>query len=426
MPQGIKYYSFYEKSGYADSANAYLTALSALGIPVSWHPLLAGKSGHYEPLLSAPADLIDQPALQSLFHADVPYDVVILHVIPEYYERCLVHETGKFIVAYSTWETDTLPASWLPLLALADLILVPCQWNRAVYERGGCRVPIRVVPHIFNPPRSTPIPLNLHGVRPTDFVFYSIGVWTSRKNNERLIEAFLRAFTARDPVVLVLKTTREDERLRRRGKLQSVLSRWFRTSRRAVRRLRRNHAAPARVILLDAPVSSAHIEALHQRGDAYVSLAHAEGWGLGAFDAAGRDKPVMMTGYGGPLDFLPRHLAHLIDYDLVPVDVGPMENRLTYRQDHRWAQPRLDHAVQTFKQIYVQRLTQAATGRALGSFVRTHFTSNENRPRTPRHHRQHPVPTFFPILLLATTTRLFHGRDNASRQAPDQPNAPLH
>ena len=377
MIPGIKYYSFYEKSGYADAAHAYLNALSALGIPVSWHPLQIGESGNYEPLSVAPADLADHPTLQPLFRADIAYDVVLLHVIPEYYERCLARETGKFIVAYSTWETDTQPASWLPLLALAHLILVPCQWNRDVYEKAGCTVPIRVVPHGFNPPRPTTAPLNLPGVRPSDFVFYSIAVWTSRKNNELLVEAFLRAFTADDPVILVLKTTRHNERLRRRGKLQSRLSRWFRTSRQAVRLLRRQHASPARVTLLDKPVSAAHIEALHQRGDAYVSLAHAEGWGLGAFDAAGRDKPVMMTGYGGPRDFLPADLAHLVDYDLVPVSVGPTENSCTYRHDHLWAQPDLEHAVRTFKKIHAQRHACAATGRELGTFVRTHFASDK-------------------------------------------------
>jgi len=377
MPQGIKYYSFYEKSGYADAAHAYLTALAALGIPVSWHPLQIGKSGNYEPLTSAPADLSDQPGLTALFHADIAYDVVLLHVIPEYYKRCLVNETGKFIVAYSTWETDTLPASWLPLLALADLVLVPSQWNRTVYEKSGCRVRLRVVPHSFNPPRTTPAPLPLPGVRPTDFVFYTIGVWTSRKNNDRLVEAFLRAFDASDPVVLVLKTSPLNERLRRHGKLQSRLSRWFRTSRNAVRLLRLAHASPARVVVLDEFVSAAQIETLHQRGDAYVSLAHAEGWGLGAFDAAGRDKPVVMTGYGGALDFLPPHLAHLIDYDLVPVEVGHTENHFIYRRDHRWAQPDLNHAVSLLKKIYSQRRATASTGRELGARVRTDYSSDK-------------------------------------------------
>lgn len=44
---------------------------------------------------------------------------------------------------------------------------------------------------------------------------------------------------------------------------------------------------------------------LHLAGDAFISLTRGEGFGVGAFEAAAAGKPVIMTGWGGRLDFLP-------------------------------------------------------------------------------------------------------------------------
>jgi len=84
------------------------------------------------------------------------------------------------------------------------------------------------------------------------------------------------------------------------------------------------------------------VEGLHCRGDCYLSLTHGEGWGLGAFDAAAAGKPVIITAWGGVLDYLDPAHADLVDWELISVrDEDHSRNR---SQGEQWAQPRPQRA----------------------------------------------------------------------------------
>src|SRR5262249_49026247 len=125
----------------------------------------------------------------------VPDDApTVAHLVPEYYPlvRSVAH--GGALVAHTVWETDRLPRHWPALLNDTDLVIVPTEWNREVFEASGVRVPIRVVPHVVcDPvPGDAGAPLDL----PDDLVvFYVIGRWDQRKAMFHTVDAFLRAFT---------------------------------------------------------------------------------------------------------------------------------------------------------------------------------------------------------------------------------------
>ena len=105
-------------------------------------------------------------------------------MVPEYYPTFVDVEPGKKVVGYTVWETDKIPAHWSPLLNAVDHLMVPCDWNRQVFREGGIHGPIDVVPHIL-PEFSDEGPDDgeslIPGVSDDDFVFYSIGTWTTRK-----------------------------------------------------------------------------------------------------------------------------------------------------------------------------------------------------------------------------------------------------
>jgi glycosyltransferase involved in cell wall biosynthesis len=113
------------------------------------------------------------------------------------------------------------------------------------------------------------------------------------------------------------------------------------------------------------------MSALHERGDCYVSLCRSEGWGLGAFDAAARGKPVIMTGYGGQTEFLSEDSAYRVDYRLVPVRAGFFQH--SYTPDQNWAEPDLDHASRLFRHVFENREEARRRGCALGKHVRNSF-----------------------------------------------------
>jgi glycosyltransferase involved in cell wall biosynthesis len=364
MTIGIRYVSYPDHSGYGLTALAYIRGLCNAGVPVWWQPLmwLGNTHAFWRPELgiealavAAEADrdamLQDLPTL--LRHTGAkPYDTVIVQTVPEHWPG--MFEAGKRNVGYTTWETDALPPHWPPLLDRPDRILVPCTLNRRLFEAAGVAPPVRVVPHMRRhawnpaPPADVAALRQRLGVPDDHFVFYSIGVWDPRKAHADLVACFARAFCAEDRVSLVLKTSTRvhaltqdidrdgDIHQRVQAKLAAVAAETGRSS---------PHVA---VIAADG-VPGRTIDVLHAAGDCFVSLTHGEGWGVGAFDAATLGKPVLVTGYGGPEDFLGAGYPGLLDYTMVTVSGWRAD--ASFRPPQRWAQVDLAQAERMLRRM---------------------------------------------------------------------------
>ena len=101
-------------------------------------------------------------------------------------------------------------------------------------------------------------------------------------------------FMDTEPAVLMVKTTKQDF-------TRSILGRFHARTETAVKRLVGRRKRPGRILLITDELDDDAMLALHAAGDCYVSLAHSEGWGIGAFDAARFGRPIIMTGYGGQM-----------------------------------------------------------------------------------------------------------------------------
>jgi glycosyltransferase involved in cell wall biosynthesis len=164
------------------------------------------------------------------------------------------------------------------------------------------------------------------------------------------LEAYWRAFDADEPVLLIIKTCAKD------------ITRWHRHWRNAFRlqhpsplqtieKMARRHGRLAPVVVIaDESLSDGEIQALHEIGDCFISLTRTEGWGLGAFEAARLGCPVVMTGYGGQLDFLDPKRSWLVDYEMVPVHEPTWA--ANYRAHDRWAEPSVDQAAAHMRSIF--------------------------------------------------------------------------
>ena len=115
------------------------------------------------------------------------------------------------------------------------------------------------------------------------------------------------------------------------------------------------------------------MRALHELGDCYVSLARAEGWGLGTFDAAWEGNPVVTTAWGGQLDFLEPDLTGLVDYEMVPVDEPIWW--ANYAATDRWAQPSVADAARQLRQAFEDRTTAADRARRQAAGMRERFSA---------------------------------------------------
>jgi glycosyltransferase involved in cell wall biosynthesis len=366
--RGLKYISWADSTGYAVAAKSYVRALIDAGTPLTWTPMLAGQNG-YE---ARAGTAWPCPRLTTVCNRPLDYDTVLIHTVPEYYPALIERErrAGRRILGYTVWELETLPRHWPAILNRLDALIVPCRWNVDVFRSSGVSVPIHVVPHL---PQCADLPapddaaraalrarLGGEGSWRDRFVFYAVGFWSNRKGLDLALEAYWRAFDADDPVLMVVKTGAEDI-TRWRRHWRSGFRRRHPTAQQSAAALAARHRRPApwRVIA-DESLSDAEMLALHERGDCFVSLTRTEGWGLGAFEAARLGKPVVMTGYGGQLDYLGRDHAWLVDYDMVPVREPAWDER--YKSGDRWAEPSVPQAARHLRAVFADR--DAARGRA--------------------------------------------------------------
>ena len=372
--RGLKYISWYERSGYGIAAERYLHGLLRAGVPLTWAPMVPGpgwgREFHYAPWTGR---TIGDAVLDPVCNKTIDYDTVLIHLVPEYYARWCELEAGKRIIGYATWETDRLPRAWPGILNRLDRVWVPSRWNKEVFRRSGVCVPIDVVPHVLEPmpPAQTPASRTLtEGIPPESLVFYTINVWSARKALWLVCEAFRTAFSDREPVVLVVKTSAYDS-TSRWARNRWPLRELARTKRSFRKWLGTREASPPIRLVAEENVPQAEIEALHRRGDCYVSLSRSEGWGLGAFDAVAAGNPVIMTGYGGQTDFLRPDAAGLVDYRMVPVS-DPL-NPESYSPDQNWAEPNPGHAGQLMREVFENREEARARGARLLTYAQQKF-----------------------------------------------------
>jgi glycosyltransferase involved in cell wall biosynthesis len=351
MTSGVKFLSYPDHSGYGLAALAYVRALHNAGVPVWWAPLVVRGNRHVTWL---PGDSLDELPVASEAASDAALqdvvaltrvagpktcDTVVFQTVPELWP--MLAEPGKRNVGYTVWETDALPPHWLPLLNAQDRILVPCAMNRTLFEVAGVRKPVHVIPHIRRhgwnaiSPADTAALRGQLGVPDDHFLFYTIGVWDPRKALPDLVSLFSHEFNADDKVSLVIKTsTRIHPLALDQGPAGGIVE----LARTIVDRAAAGTGRPAPHVVVVAAdgVAGRAIDTLHATGDCFVSLTHGEGWGMGAFDAASIGKPVLITAYGGPAEYLGPGYPGLLDYTMLPVSGWSEE--ASFRLPQRWAQ----------------------------------------------------------------------------------------
>jgi len=260
------------------------------------------------------------------------YDTVIVHAPP--YGFAPAREQDRRNIGVVAWETDTLPASWHAPVQAMDELWVPSEFCRAPFQ-AVTAAPVCVIPHPVPVPE--PLARAFPGVPDDVFLFVAIFEWQDRKNPEGLVRAFLRAFSGRRDVALLLKVG-----LRVGGKPGTVLRylhQWLSPM---------PWRSPPIYVIEEPETSSRVIAQLHARADAYVSLHRAEGFGLCMAEAMARGKPVVATGYSGNLTFMGSESAFLVDYDLVPI-VQRLSTVQFFEPGMRWAEPRAEHAVEQLR-----------------------------------------------------------------------------
>jgi glycosyltransferase involved in cell wall biosynthesis len=298
-----------------------------------------------------------------LIQKNIDYNVVLTHTTPEFWEKH--KEAGKAFVGYTIWETTKLHPQWpVYINGTADACLVGCEWNVKTFKDSGVTIPVFNVPHCVSLDSFKKVAkMSIQGVKDSTFVFYSVLQFTERKCPTELIKAYWRAFQNDEDVALVLKTYRSDYS---DGEKEAI--------RTTVKRLKIVSPAkkyPPIFLLLDM-LPEEEINALHNRGDCFVSLDRGEGFGLGAFQAGAVGNPIVVTGFGGALEYAKPEHSYLVDYVETPVYGMPWSPWYLLEQD--WAHPSATHGAKLMKHVFENQDEAKQKGLMLQKYIEKNFS----------------------------------------------------
>lgn len=263
------------------------------------------------------------------------------------------------VIAVWWWELELFPDRWRRSFDGLDEIWA---FSHFVGDAIQARSPVPVV--------TFPLPLATRASAPSSraelglpegFVFLFVFDFASgfvRKNPIGVIEAFSRAFQHGSGASLLIKHVGGDE---------------FPLELEALTTAARAHPD---VHLVDGRWPAEQQAALVAGCDCYVSLHRSEGFGLTLAEAVLADKPVISTGYSGPLDFLDAESSYLVGHRMVTIGPG----NEPYPAEARWAEPDVGHAARLMQAVRSDPAESAArAARARAGFESAHSPATAGR-----------------------------------------------
>jgi glycosyltransferase involved in cell wall biosynthesis len=325
-----------EATGLADEIRGFLRALEARG----HEPALRR---YYKPRHTVELSHSDRRMLDRQARREPRAPLVAVH----HYIANLrqISAPGAVNVARAMFETDSLPLGWRELLMERDEVWVPCEHNAEAFRRGGIPTSkLRVLGETIDfdefAPGAEPYPLQVEDGR---FVFLSNFDFGERKGWRQLVGAWARAFSADDPVCLVLKTgsyTHGEEyaadRIRAHVKDRYGAS--------ALERM-----APIHVLSERLPGD--RLPGLYAAADAYVLASRGEGWGRPYMEAMAMELPTIGSRWSGNLEFMHDGNSWLVDGELVPVAPDSEAFPTHLAQGHRWFEPDVDSLAEALRAV---------------------------------------------------------------------------
>lgn len=381
--QGIKCIGpIFDMSGYAEWCRSYILALIKEGVPITIGvDEVRGSSGPIKFEEATPDLGEDGNLLYEHLNKKIPYDAAIAWLTPDWATDQLGPELNKGIkrINMTLWETDRLPAFWLPHLAKFDQVWVPGLWNKQVFEeslqRVNIKVPVKVVhtpvdPNKYHTSKSFTLDrLGLSGVDDSYFMFFFISQWTDRKNFADLLYAYWAEFTENDKTILVIKTYIANNSAQDKEQLRNLLTHLAKTTGKA--------KLPKFAYIHDV-LSTETVYALHQRANCFVSPSRGEGLGLGILEALMFDTPIVSNAFGEQTLYLLKDGSITYPHTLTPVRGMPSHINGLYTSDQWWAAPDVRAMATSMRTVFEDKVSnQLFNLQACKEKITSYFSSQE-------------------------------------------------
>jgi len=349
----------HDSNGYAEFARTFVSSMHKAGADLSVEQISFERE-HINH--GAAGELCTKLMLKK--HNKI--DVNIINMVPKVFNA--FKKKNAFNIGFTMFETTKIPDIWVEQCNQMDAILVPCQWNKEVFENSGVKVPVRVANPALNeiyytsPTPTTPRAIN-------GFSFYSIFQWTERKAPLTLLEAYWKEFSGDNNVRLVLKTYRRNYTEEEFNIIkQEILKLKVKT--------KLSHY-PGMVPLF-RKMSSQEIINTHLNNDCFVLPHRAEGWGMPHAEAMALGKPVITTGFSGNMDFMTDDNSLLLKkHKMVPVGnmdwIGPWYDSKTMQ----WAEPDVNELREKMRYVYEHRDEAKAIGERARNDIHMNFSQEK-------------------------------------------------
>jgi glycosyltransferase involved in cell wall biosynthesis len=263
---------------------------------------------------------------------------------------------GRYNIAYWAWESGEFREDWVEFARLFDEIWCPSHFAAEAIQM---RVPIPVLtmPHVieFAPPASGNLRAKF-GLPERLFIFlfvFDMNSLAARKNPEAVVQAFRRVVAKNPATGLVLKTHNGDKNVKE------------------MEQLRQEMAGVPNIFLMDRTLPREEVYELMACCDAFVSLHHAEGFGLCVAEAMYLGKPVVSTNWSATAEFVTPQNGFPVRYRLerLPHHSG------VFVRGTEWAYPDVDHAASCMETLSADPQLCAALGAQGARDMRERFSA---------------------------------------------------
>lgn len=237
---------------------------------------------------------------------------------------------GKYNIGVTAGtEGDICPAEWIAKINQMQVVIVPSEFTKTVFEETAKRynltitTKIQVIPEYFdetqyNSKHVTVKVAGLDEIRESE-AFLSVGHWLQgqvgedRKNVGGLVHCFFNTFkNKKDAPALILKTSGATYSVTDRFEIQDRINQ--------IASLFSGERLPS-IYLLHGDLTTAEMNALynHPKIKALVSFTKAEGFGRPLLEFATTGKPIIAPHYSGQSDFLKKDFICALPGQLTPI-----------------------------------------------------------------------------------------------------------
>jgi glycosyltransferase involved in cell wall biosynthesis len=259
---------------------------------------------------------------------------------------CLPQLLGFPRVVSTVWETSGVPKPFVHLLNEPEMVWVPTEWGRQIFEAAGvAAAKLRVVPegvdaNLFRPA----------AVKPARdrFRFLCVAKWETRKATAELVRAFVRTFNEFEPVELIMHC-------------QNIYVPGFDLRAAIATEIVAARAGRPRIVASDHG-SLADLIGLMQQSDAFVLPTRAEAWGLPILEAMACGLPCLVTDYGGHRAFANESNSYIISARQRPVD-DPVNFNPQWDWGE-WAEADGEHLQQLLRHVFENQEEAVMRGHA--------------------------------------------------------------